>query len=263
MPGRKYAVDDELVGRVIRVDEAAERIGTTADVLHVLMDSRQIRFAQGANRTTRRLFDEDVQVLSGPEGDWIRNLSPRPIGGGRSPSETRLSIVDVAAWFGVPVEEARVILGAGGDTWRISRWQLWLAIVAGMDVEFGALKEIEERLARARQSRSRPVSRHVKQVVRARDGDICRYCGRRLRPETTHFDHVVPRSAGGTYVPDNIVQCCIACNVYKRNRQPHEAGMTILPVGIVKHGRPRRLRAVPLEPPPEGYAALVVGEVGG
>lgn len=51
-----------------------------------------------------------------------------------------------------------------------------------------------------------------------RDGDGCFYCGCWLDDELALFDHVVPRSAGGSNGIENLVRCCSRCNSAKGDR---------------------------------------------
>ena len=55
-----------------------------------------------------------------------------------------------------------------------------------------------------------------------RDRFTCQYCGG--HDELT-FDHVIPRSKGGTTVWSNIVAACSACNLRKGDRLPEVAQM--------------------------------------
>ena len=58
-----------------------------------------------------------------------------------------------------------------------------------------------------------------------RDRFTCQYCG---RPHPSHeltFDHVVPRSRGGTTVWSNVVTACGGCNLLKGNRLPQQSGL--------------------------------------
>lgn len=71
-------------------------------------------------------------------------------------------------------------------------------------------------------------------LVKARDRDRCRYCGRgvswkdRRGPGGATFDHVVPLGAkGGTNDPENVVVCCRSCNARKKDRTPAQAGMSL------------------------------------
>lgn len=61
-----------------------------------------------------------------------------------------------------------------------------------------------------------------------RDGFRCVYCRKpRLKNysgENLSLDHVVPRSAGGTDDPTNLVTCCRSCNS-SRQRRPHGANV--------------------------------------
>ena len=61
-----------------------------------------------------------------------------------------------------------------------------------------------------------------------RDKGLCQYCGERLALNDMHWDHVVPRDAGGKSCWTNIVCCCLPDNLKKNNRTPEEAGMRLL-----------------------------------
>ncbi len=61
-----------------------------------------------------------------------------------------------------------------------------------------------------------------------RDDNTCQYCGRRLPREGLNLDHVVPRSQGGQTTWENVVCCCIRCNLKKGGRTPEQAGMRLL-----------------------------------
>ena len=72
-------------------------------------------------------------------------------------------------------------------------------------------------------------------IVRARDGDSCRYCGTvinwadRKSPLGGTYDHVVPMIQGGPETIENLVSCCRRCNNRKGARSPEQAGMVLLP----------------------------------
>lgn len=57
-----------------------------------------------------------------------------------------------------------------------------------------------------------------------RDRFKCQYCGDKFAAEDLTFDHVVPRSAGGQTVWDNILSACVDCNKTKRNGLPNYSG---------------------------------------
>ena len=84
--------------------------------------------------------------------------------------------------------------------------------------------------------------------VFARDGNQCQYCGRGFPTSELSLDHVVPRSRGGITSWENIVCACVACNVRKGGRTPHEASMNLIrqpvkprrsPLLSIKLGNPK------------------------
>lgn len=88
------------------------------------------------------------------------------------------------------------------------------------------LDEYVEGWLAIRRPRSRPaIPQWVIRSVIARDGMLCRYCGRRVHqrrsggPGRLHLDHVVPFSAGGKATVDNLVVSCAGCNLSKGNRE--------------------------------------------
>ena len=67
--------------------------------------------------------------------------------------------------------------------------------------------------------------------ILTRDRFTCCYCGRGpLPPRQLNYDHVVPRSLGGTTTWENIVASCLPCNDRKGGRTPAQAGMRLLRV---------------------------------
>jgi 5-methylcytosine-specific restriction endonuclease McrA len=62
----------------------------------------------------------------------------------------------------------------------------------------------------------------------ARDGHKCQYCGKTLPMSQLSLDHVLPRSRGGETTWENVVCCCVHCNVKKGGRTPQEARMHLL-----------------------------------
>ena len=82
----------------------------------------------------------------------------------------------------------------------------------------------------------------------ARDGNRCQYCGKRFALSELSLDHVSPRSQGGDTTWDNIVCCCVKCNVKKGGRTPEQANMHLIkapvkpkrsPLLAVKLGNPK------------------------
>ncbi len=70
----------------------------------------------------------------------------------------------------------------------------------------------------------------------ARDRNRCQYCGRKFPTSELTLDHVIPRSRGGKTTWDNIVCCCVECNIKKGGRTPQEAGMSL----VIKPEKPKR-----------------------
>ncbi len=61
-----------------------------------------------------------------------------------------------------------------------------------------------------------------------RDGNTCQYCGETLPRTDLNLDHVVPRAQGGRTTWENVVCCCIDCNLAKGARTPEQAGMRLM-----------------------------------
>lgn len=74
----------------------------------------------------------------------------------------------------------------------------------------------------------------LRDFLRRRDGDRCRYCGRGVRWTDRRgsggatYDHVDPEGGSG---PENLVIACRGCNSGKGRRTPEQAGMTLHPPG--------------------------------
>ncbi len=57
-----------------------------------------------------------------------------------------------------------------------------------------------------------------------RDRFRCCYCGNRFDSAELTFDHVIPRSMGGKTEWNNILSCCVPCNLRKRNKPADWSG---------------------------------------
>lgn len=77
-------------------------------------------------------------------------------------------------------------------------------------------------------------ARFSRENVFARDKGRCQYCNKAVSRAEATFEHVIPRSRGGTTRWENIVIACLPCNQRKGSRTPAEAGM--------------KLRATPIRP---------------
>jgi len=57
-----------------------------------------------------------------------------------------------------------------------------------------------------------PINVDTRLFVWQRDGGKCRNCGSR---HELHFDHVIPRSWGGSSTVENVQVLCLQCNLRK------------------------------------------------
>ena len=104
-------------------------------------------------------------------------------------------------------------------------WSHWAPLL--YDEVVALRKMLASRASRALPRRAS----NVKHEVLRRDHGRCRYCGAVVAREQRTFDHVVPKSQGGTRTPGNTVLACAACNQRKGGRTPDEADMPLLPAG--------------------------------
>jgi 5-methylcytosine-specific restriction endonuclease McrA len=85
--------------------------------------------------------------------------------------------------------------------------------------------------------------------IYARDGNRCQYCGRKYPTNELSLDHIIPRSQGGRTTWDNVVCCCVKCNVRKGGRTPEQAHMHL----IARPVRPRRSPVINIRLADERY----------
>jgi 5-methylcytosine-specific restriction endonuclease McrA len=94
--------------------------------------------------------------------------------------------------------------------------------------------------------------------VFSRDRFLCQYCG--VGPGTSKltYDHVIPRSRGGTTTWRNITTACLPCNLAKGSRTPQEAGMTLRSVPTKPEWNPRsRLFQFAIPKSPEAWRSYL------
>ena len=87
--------------------------------------------------------------------------------------------------------------------------------------------------------------------IYARDANRCQYCGKRFPTNELSLDHIVPRTQGGRSTWENVVCCCIRCNVRKGGRQPAEAYMRLVTTPV----KPKRPPAITLRLSSDKYAS--------
>jgi 5-methylcytosine-specific restriction endonuclease McrA len=73
-----------------------------------------------------------------------------------------------------------------------------------------------------------PIPKLSRANVYARDDFRCAYCGKEHEARALSLDHVVPKAQGGKTAWENVVTCCVPCNVKKANRTPGQAHLTLL-----------------------------------
>lgn len=64
--------------------------------------------------------------------------------------------------------------------------------------------------------------------VWVRDGGACQYCGKKIKLDDMHWDHVVPRKDGGRTTWSNIVCSCLPCNSKKADKTLKASGLRLL-----------------------------------
>ena len=79
---------------------------------------------------------------------------------------------------------------------------------------------------RAALKRSLTTESVVRDVVFDRDGGKCHLCGKQLRREDWHLDHIIPLSRGGEHSYKNVAVSCPGCNLLKRARLSTERAAT-------------------------------------
>jgi len=85
----------------------------------------------------------------------------------------------------------------------------------------------------------------------ARDRNRCQFCGKRFPTSELSLDHVIPRSMGGKTTWENLVCCCVACNVRKGGRTPEDAGLKLIAAPV----KPKRSPVVTLRLTSDKYAS--------
>ena len=87
-----------------------------------------------------------------------------------------------------------------------------------------------------------------------RDDYTCQYCNTKLSYEKLTFDHIIPKSKGGTTIWENVVSSCRRCNHKKGNKNIRDINMKLLKIPVA----PNWLSVMSKvnSPPPEWNAYL-------
>ncbi len=121
----------------------------------------------------------------------------------------------------------------GGGDMRPVTWDEWLSLpVREGDNSIGTVNgpvRIPSVLVLARYDKvpkRRP--KFCAKSIWERDGGMCQYTGRKLRPHEGNIDHIVPVSRGGASNWENCVLADRKINSRKGNKLPEEAGLKLL-----------------------------------
>jgi 5-methylcytosine-specific restriction endonuclease McrA len=120
-----------------------------------------------------------------------------------------------------------------GEEMRPVTWDEWLTLpVRDSDFAIGTVRggiRVPTVIVLARFDKV--PKRRPKFCARAiweRDGGVCQYTGRKLRPSEGNIDHIVPRSRGGKTSWENCVLADKRVNSKKGNKLPEEVGLRLL-----------------------------------
>ncbi|PZG07178.1 hypothetical protein C1I95_31385, partial [Micromonospora craterilacus] len=171
-------------------------------------------------------------------GVWVQVLSW--VSGERSDGFLTLDILDLFGWEEANERLFRARYGrapllhrrADGEQCECMSGRVWVD-----DFDFLIHDYLDRNPSRSENDVHKAKAKELKNgalkaAVRARDRDICRYCGRtcqhsdRVSDAGLTFDHVDPEVADGM---SNLVVACRGCNRRKSKRTPEAAGMVLLP----------------------------------
>ena len=120
-----------------------------------------------------------------------------------------------------------------GEEMRPVTWDEWLTLqVRETDFSIGTVRggiRVPTVVVLARFDkvpRRRP--KFCARAIWERDGGVCQYTGRKLRPSEGNIDHIVPRSRGGKTSWENCVLADKRVNSKKGNKLPEEVGLRLL-----------------------------------
>lgn len=131
--------------------------------------------------------------------------------------------------------------------------------IIGTDAESLDIKVPAVAVLRRKVSHTKGGVKFSKINVCLRDDFRCQYCGVRLPMSKLNYDHVLPRSAGGQTVWENIVMACYPCNDKKGNLTVDAAGMKLLAVPTKPKVLPMNEPLIDLERAPDEWAPYIVG----
>lgn len=118
-----------------------------------------------------------------------------------------------------------LVLWSLGESIRVLRGGINnIGIQSTMDIE--SIVAIRGDIRGLKESRKSFTNR---QLFR-RDHSRCMYCGNVFCYAELTRDHVIPKAQNGKDLWENVVAACKACNHYKADRTPEQAGMELLAI---------------------------------
>lgn len=239
---------------IMTLEEAAEALSTTPQVIRFLVAHRRITYIKVGKRF--QFHRDDVATAITDRDSLINGLTPELLNDRRVVAfeSDALSAVDIAQFFHVRESDVRMLFNLGADE-TVGKSFIWNMLVTGYEDRFATLHRTEQRLAKVERLRATSVPKAIRAAVRDRDHDICRYCGQDQTTATLHIDHVVSRSRGGLHDMTNLVVACVPCNSRKGERLPHEVGLVLLPAGTRLSSIPASIPSI--KPPRASYSTLV------
>lgn len=72
--------------------------------------------------------------------------------------------------------------------------------------------------------------RFSRKNVWVRDEGKCQYCSRHVTLSTFTIDHIIPKTAGGKTIWENVVTCCYDCNQEKGDKNLHDLNIKLIKI---------------------------------
>ncbi len=156
-----------------------------------------------------------------------------------------ISITTPAQAFGQMATDAATGLDIQSSDWMVPvKWDEWRVLdVRDEDLSVGVANgrvRVPTVLVLCRYNKV-PIHRPKlnSRNIWLRDGGVCQYSGKSLRPSEGNIDHVIPLSRGGANIWENCVLSCRQVNQKKADKTPNEAGLRLI-------RKPFQPRAVPI-----------------
>ncbi len=128
-------------------------------------------------------------------------------------------------WVSLPPAFSAVVIWLDDERWldtpifpnARSRGESWVPLKTAELREAWLSNRAPEqlRVEPRNRTRTRTIGYAMRFQVLRRDGFTCQYCGRKPPEVKLHIDHVIPWSAGGLNIPDNLRTSCEPCNLGK------------------------------------------------